>query len=102
MKPLGGKLTSWNRYFIVNARDLFVETSLRKFTLLSFKQNCAYYPGAKPGKKHTLNKQYALLSQLRLLTRVYGIVCIQVPTCVLRVKVYMAARACFSVHIYKL
>ena len=50
--------------------DLFVE--LRKFTLLSFDLNCAYYPGAKPGKKHVLNKQYALLSQLRLLTRVYG------------------------------
>ena len=34
--------------------------------------NCAYYPGAKPGKKHALNKQYALNSELRLLTRVYG------------------------------
>ena len=58
--------------------DLSVETSLpkvnqvRKFALLSFYQNCAYYPGAKPGKKYALNKQYALLSQLRLLTRVYG------------------------------
>ena len=31
-----------------------------------------YYPGAKPGKKYALNKQYALLSQLHLLTRVYG------------------------------
>ena len=28
----------------------------------------AYYPGAKPGKKHALNKQYALNSELRLLT----------------------------------
>ena len=28
---------------------------------------------AKPGKKYALNKQYALLSQLRILTRVYGI-----------------------------
>jgi len=28
--------------------------------------NCAYYPGAKPGKKHALNKQYALISELRL------------------------------------
>ena len=60
--------------------DLSVETSLpkvnqvRKFALLSFYQNCAYYPGAKPGKKYALNKQYALLSQLRLLTRVYGII----------------------------
>ena len=35
--------------------------------------NCAYYPGAKPGKKHALNNQYALNSKLRLLTRVYGI-----------------------------
>ena len=35
--------------------------------------NCAYYPGAKPGKKHALNNQYALYSELRLLTRVYGI-----------------------------
>ena len=34
--------------------------------------NCTYYPGAKPGKKHALNKHYALLSQLRLLTHVYG------------------------------
>ena len=33
---------------------------------------CAYYPGAKPGKKHALNKQYALNSELHLLTRVYG------------------------------
>ena len=32
--------------------------------------NVAMKPGAKPGKKFTLNKQYALLSQLRLLTRV--------------------------------
>ena len=61
--------------------DLSVETSLpkvnylRKFTLLSFYQNCAY-PGAEPGK-YALNKQYALLSQLRLLTSVYT-VC---PTC---------------------
>ena len=45
---------------------------MRKLTLLSFYRNCAYYPGAKPGKKYALNKQYALLSQLRLLTRVYG------------------------------
>ena len=64
--------------------DLFEETSLpnqgqsllsvnpsRKFTVLS---NCAYYPGAKPGKKHALNNQYAPNSELRLLTRVYGIV----------------------------
>ena len=36
--------------------------------------NCAYYPGAKSGKKHALNKQYALSSRLRLLTRVYSIV----------------------------
>ena len=43
-----------------------------KITLLSFNWNCAYYTGAKPGKKHALNKQYALLSQLPLLTRVYG------------------------------
>ena len=43
----------------------------RKFTgtLLS---NCTYYPGAKPGKKHALNKQYALNSEMRLLTHVYG------------------------------
>ena len=43
----------------------------RKFTgtLLS---NYAYYPGAKPGKKHVLNIQYALNSELRLLTRVYS------------------------------
>ena len=32
----------------------------------------------KPWKKHVLNKQYALLSQLHLLTRVYGIL-IPVP-----------------------
>ena len=63
--------------------DLSVETSLpkvnqvRKFTLLSFYRNCAYYQGAKPGKKYALNKQYALLSQLRLLTRIYGIENIQ-------------------------
>ena len=37
--------------------------------------NCAYYPDAKPGKKHALNKQYALNSKLRLLTRVYGMLC---------------------------
>ena len=55
MKPLGEKLTSWN---------------------------CAYYPGAKPGKKYALNKQYALLIQLRLITRVYGI-CTPVPVNVL-------------------
>ena len=30
--------------------------------------------GAKPGKKHALNNQYALNSELRLLTRVYGII----------------------------
>ena len=61
---------------------MFVETSLpnqrqsstsvnpsRKFTLLS---NCAYYPGAKPGKKYALNNQYAPNSELRLITRVYG------------------------------
>ena len=35
--------------------------------------NCVYYPGAKPGKKHVLNKQYALNSKLRLLTCVYDI-----------------------------
>ena len=58
--------------------DLFIETSLRKvnyirnFILLSFNSNCAYYPGAKPGKKYALNKQYALLSQLRLLTHIYS------------------------------
>ena len=34
--------------------------------------NCAYYPGAIPGKKHALNKQYVLNSELRLLTCVYG------------------------------
>ena len=39
------------------------------FTVLS---NCAYYPGAKPGKKHALNNQYTPNSELRLLTRVYG------------------------------
>ena len=45
--------------------------SSRKFTgtLLS---NCAYYPGEKPEKKHALNKQYALNSELHLLTRVYN------------------------------
>ena len=53
--------------------DLSVETSLPKGSLRKFSLNCAYYPGAKPGKKYALNKQYALLSQLRLLTRVYGI-----------------------------
>ena len=61
--------------------DLSVEASLpkvRKSTLLSFYQNCAYYPGAKAGKKYVLNKQYALLSQWRLLARVYGI-----PQCML-------------------
>jgi len=31
-----------------------------------------HYPGAKPGKKHALNMQYALNSELRLLTRVYS------------------------------
>ena len=45
---------------------------MRKFTLLSFYQNCAHYPGAKPGKKYVVIKQYALLSQLHLLTCVYG------------------------------
>ena len=62
---------------------MFVETSLpnqgqsstsvnpsRKFTLLT---NCTYYPGAKPGKKHALNNQYAPNSELHLLTRVYDI-----------------------------
>jgi len=34
--------------------------------------NYAYYPGAKPRKKHALNKQYAFNSELRLLTGVYG------------------------------
>jgi len=60
---------------------MFVETSLpnqgqrltsvnpsRKFTL----SNCAYYPDAKPGKKHALNNQYEPNSELRLITRVYG------------------------------
>ena len=28
--------------------------------------------GVKPGKKHALNMQYVLNSELRLLTRVYG------------------------------
>ena len=77
MKPLGEKFTSWNRYFTVN--DLLCPTcpqklACPKFTLLSFYYNCAYYPGLKPGKKYALNKQYALLSQFRLLTCVYGIV----------------------------
>ena len=33
-------------------------------TLLSFKLDyyCTYYPGAKPGSKHALNKQYALIN----------------------------------------
>ena len=44
------------------------------FVVLLFNQICAYYPGAKPGKKHALNKQYALLTHLHLLTRIYGIV----------------------------
>ena len=76
MKLLGEKLTSWNRYL----PDLFEETSLpnqgqscvnpsRKFTVLS---NRAYYPGAKPGKKHALNNQYAPNTELHLLTCVYG------------------------------
>ena len=45
----------------------------RKFTGTQL-SNCAYYPGAKPGKKHALIKQYALNSELHLLTRVYGII----------------------------
>ena len=45
--------------------------SSRNFTS-TLPSNCAYYPGAKPGKKHALNKQYVLNSELRLLTRVYG------------------------------
>ena len=77
MKPLGEKLTSWNRYFIVN--NLLYPTCPQKLACLKEKfkllSNCAYYPGAKPGKKYALNKQYALLSQLRLLTRVYGTTC---------------------------
>lgn len=32
-----------------------------------------YYPGAKPEEKHALNKQDALNSELRLLSRVYSI-----------------------------
>ena len=40
--------------------------------------NCAYYPGAKPGRKHALNNQYALNSELRLLTRVYSML-VQLP-----------------------
>ena len=78
MKLLGEELTSWNRYFIVNnfARPVHRNYSVavnpsKKFTLLS---NCAYYPGAKPAKKHVLNNQRALNSELRLLTRVYDIV----------------------------
>ena len=47
----------------------------RKFTLVS---NCTYYPGAKPGKKHALNNQYAPNSELRLLTHVYGIRSIEI------------------------
>ena len=39
---------------------------------MSFNLNCAYYPGAKPEKKHALNKQYALHSELHLLTPAYG------------------------------
>ena len=34
--------------------------------------NCAYYPGAKPVKKHSLNKKYVLNSKLCLLTPVWG------------------------------
>ena len=41
----------------------------RKFTLVS---NCTYYPGAKPGKKHALNNQYAPNSD------VYGIRSIEI------------------------
>ena len=65
--------------------DLFEETSLPnpgksllslvgnlQVHLLLFNYNCVYYPGEKPGKQHALNKQYALHSQLRLLTREYG------------------------------
>ena len=46
--------------------------------------NCTYYPGAKPGKKHALDKQYALNSELRLLTRVYS-----TPTFTVRPSVQM-------------
>ena len=84
LAKLGEKFTSWNHY-LQSITNQFVETSLptqgqsqlsvnpgRKLTgtLLS---NCAYHPGAKIGKKHALNMQYALNSELRLLTRVYGI-----------------------------
>ena len=57
MKPPGEKLTSWNRKFYTT----IILLELRLF------------PGAKQGKKYALNKQYVLLSQLHLLTRVYGI-----------------------------
>ena len=55
----------------------FVETSLPKLTEIYTTVvllECAYYPGAKSGKKYALNKQYALLSQLHVLTRAYSIV----------------------------
>ena len=42
--------------------------------ILSLLSNCTYYLGAKPGKKHALNKEYAVNSELRLLTRVYGMI----------------------------
>ena len=32
------------------------------------------YPGAKPANKHSLNNQHVLNSDLRFLTRVYGII----------------------------
>ena len=74
MKPLGEKLISWNCYFIVCPTCLIVETTLPKvlnvkiYTIVvELELHCA-----KPGKKHILNKQYVLLSQLCLLTRVYG------------------------------
>ena len=48
---------------------LFIETSLPNTTVVLLELHLL--SRCKPGKRCTFNKQYALLSQLRLLTRVY-------------------------------
>ena len=75
MKPLGEKLTSWNRSFIVN--NLLCPTCLQKLACPKLTEKIYTTVVLLElrlllGKKYALNKQYALLSQLRLLTRVYG------------------------------
>ena len=57
---------------------LILVENVQVYTLLS---NCAYYPGAKPGKKHVLNKQYALNSELHLLTRVLVVLKYKINPC---------------------